>query len=116
MDHWRESGHCYALELTTQRVWDYVRDGWEFIFVLLSLFAHMSFVFCRFVHRLIQSKTGLVELAPGGGRGGRLSGARGHISSNGGGAGPGIGPRGDGGTTWGDCRVWANGVQAPGQG
>jgi BRCA1-associated protein len=35
LDHWRESGHCYALELTTQRVWDYVRDGWEFIFVLL---------------------------------------------------------------------------------
>ena len=56
----------------------------------------VMFSFCRFVHRLIQSKTGLVELAPGGGRGGRLSGARGHISSNGGGA-SGIGPRGDGG-------------------
>ena len=28
LDHWRESGHCYALELTTQRVWDYVRDGY----------------------------------------------------------------------------------------
>ena len=68
-----------------------------FFVVLLSLFARVNFVFCRFVHRLIQSKTGLVELAPGGGRGGRLSGARGHISSNGGGAGPGIGPRGDGG-------------------
>ena len=42
LEHWRESGHCYAMELRTQRVWDYVRDG--------------------FVHRLIQSKTGLVEL------------------------------------------------------
>ena len=53
LDHWNESDHCYALELTTQRVWDYVRDG--------------------FVHRLIQSKTGLVELAPGGGgRGSRV--------------------------------------------
>lgn len=37
MDHWKESGHCYALELETQRVWDYVGDG--------------------YVHRLIQSKT-----------------------------------------------------------
>ena len=42
LEHWRDSGHCYAMELRTQRVWDYVRDG--------------------FVHRLIQSKTGLVEL------------------------------------------------------
>jgi BRCA1-associated protein len=47
LDHWRESGHCYALELRTQRVWDYVRDG--------------------FVHRLIQSEAGLVELSPGNG-------------------------------------------------
>lgn len=37
VDHWQESGHCYALELETQRVWDYVGDG--------------------YVHRLIQSKT-----------------------------------------------------------
>ena len=43
--HWKQTDHCYSLELATQRVWDYVRDG--------------------FVHRLIQSKTGLVELAPG---------------------------------------------------
>ncbi len=35
LDHWRESGHCYALELTTQRVWDYVRDGWEFILIFV---------------------------------------------------------------------------------
>ncbi|GLC33564.1 hypothetical protein PLESTM_000085000 [Pleodorina starrii] len=44
-DHWRTSGHCYALELETQRVWDYVGDN--------------------YVHRLIQSKTDgkLVELA-----------------------------------------------------
>lgn len=45
--HFHETNHCYAIELRTQRVWDYVRDG--------------------FVHRLIQSKTGLVELAPGAG-------------------------------------------------
>eukprot|EP00878_Enallax_costatus_P037873 GHUV01042942.1.p1 GENE.GHUV01042942.1~~GHUV01042942.1.p1 ORF type:complete len:107 (-),score=14.90 GHUV01042942.1:56-376(-) len=36
-DHWQESAHCYALELETQRVWDYAGDG--------------------YVHRLIQSKT-----------------------------------------------------------
>ncbi|GLI59895.1 hypothetical protein VaNZ11_001933 [Volvox africanus] len=44
-DHWCTSGHCYALELETQRVWDYVGDN--------------------YVHRLIQSKTDgkLVELA-----------------------------------------------------
>lgn len=36
-DHWQESSHCYALELETQRVWDYAGDG--------------------YVHRLIQSKT-----------------------------------------------------------
>ncbi|GAB4818298.1 hypothetical protein N2152v2_005344 [Parachlorella kessleri] len=35
--HWQESGHGYALELETQRVWDYVNDS--------------------YVHRLIQSKT-----------------------------------------------------------
>jgi BRCA1-associated protein len=44
VDHWKQTDHCYSLELATQRVWDYVRDG--------------------FVHRLIQSKTGLVELSP----------------------------------------------------
>eukprot|EP00775_Hariotina_reticulata_P010878 gene10878-11032_t len=26
-DHWKESAHCYALELETQRVWDYAGDG-----------------------------------------------------------------------------------------
>lgn len=36
-DHWQESGHGYALELESQRVWDYVND--------------------QYVHRLIQSKT-----------------------------------------------------------
>ncbi|KAI8465209.1 MAG: brca1-associated protein [Monoraphidium minutum] len=36
-EHWKESSHCYALELETQRVWDYAGDG--------------------YVHRLIQSKT-----------------------------------------------------------
>lgn len=43
--HWRETHHCYSLELETQRVWDYVGDN--------------------YVHRLIQSKTDgkLVELS-----------------------------------------------------
>jgi BRCA1-associated protein len=36
-EHWRETGHIYALELDTQRVWDYAGDG--------------------YVHRLIQNKT-----------------------------------------------------------
>ncbi|KAH7416024.1 hypothetical protein KP509_14G071700 [Ceratopteris richardii] len=42
--HWKESQHCYSLEVETQRVWDYAGDG--------------------YVHRLIQSKTDgkLVEL------------------------------------------------------
>ena len=57
LEHWRESGHCYAMELRTQRVWDYVRDG--------------------FVHRLIQSKAGLVELTRGPrGGGGERGGER----------------------------------------
>ena len=56
VDHWKETDHCYSLELGTQRVWDYVRDG--------------------FVHRLIQSKTGLVELSPGPGQRGRVRGGQ----------------------------------------
>ncbi|GMQ09071.1 hypothetical protein CsSME_00052557 [Camellia sinensis var. sinensis] len=42
--HWKETQHCYSLELDTQRVWDYAGDN--------------------YVHRLIQSKTDrkLVEL------------------------------------------------------
>lgn len=46
VSHWRDSGHCYSLELSTQRVWDYISDG--------------------YVHRLIASKTHghLVELTP----------------------------------------------------
>ncbi|KAL9669417.1 hypothetical protein QQ045_006964 [Rhodiola kirilowii] len=35
--HWKETQHCYSLEVETQRVWDYVGDN--------------------YVHRLIQSKT-----------------------------------------------------------
>lgn len=35
-DHWKSSGHCYALETESQRVWDYASDG--------------------YVHRVIQSK------------------------------------------------------------
>ncbi|XP_011082084.1 BRCA1-associated protein [Sesamum indicum] len=44
ISHWKETQHCYSLELETQRVWDYVGDN--------------------YVHRLIQSKTDgkLVEL------------------------------------------------------
>lgn len=44
IEHWKETQHCYSLELETQRVWDYVGDN--------------------YVHRLIQSKTDgkLVEL------------------------------------------------------
>ena len=46
VSHWRETDHCYSLELDTQRVWDYLGDG--------------------YVHRLIASKTHghLVELSP----------------------------------------------------
>ena len=46
MSHWRDTDHCYSLELDTQRVWDYLGDG--------------------YVHRLIASKTHghLVELSP----------------------------------------------------
>ena len=56
-DHWRESSHVYALELETQRVWDYVGDG--------------------YVHRLIQSKTDgkLVEVPP------PATSSRGHLAS-----------------------------------
>ncbi|KAL3677529.1 hypothetical protein R1sor_027477 [Riccia sorocarpa] len=44
INHWKETQHCYSLELETQCVWDYVGDN--------------------YVHRLIQSKTDgkLVEL------------------------------------------------------
>ena len=72
--HWKETDHCYSIELGTQRVWDYVRDG--------------------FVHRLIQSKTGLVELAPGPGRG---RGARRRVGVDAGGGGGGGGGAGGGG-------------------
>ena len=55
VEHWRETNHTYSLELGTQRVWDYVSDG--------------------FVHRLIQSKAGLVELSPPVARRGSMSSA-----------------------------------------
>lgn len=44
IEHWKETQHCYSLELETQRAWDYVGDN--------------------YVHRLLQSKTDgkLVEL------------------------------------------------------
>lgn len=37
-DHWKETAHCFALELETQHVWDYAGDMW--------------------VHRLIREKGG----------------------------------------------------------
>ena len=37
VDHWKQTQHCYAVELDSQRVWDYVGDN--------------------YVHRLVQSKT-----------------------------------------------------------
>ncbi|KAF3389017.1 hypothetical protein F1880_003486 [Penicillium rolfsii] len=43
-DHWKQTAHAFAMDLTSQRVWDYVGDA--------------------YVHRIIQSKTDgkLVEL------------------------------------------------------
>lgn len=43
-EHWKDSAHCFALEIETQHVWDYAGDAW--------------------VHRLIQTKGDgkLVEL------------------------------------------------------
>ncbi|GMH32890.1 hypothetical protein BSKO_00724 [Bryopsis sp. KO-2023] len=58
-DHWQDTQHCYALELNTQRVWDYAGDG--------------------YVHRLVRSKTDgkLVEVpAPGGESSGSLGNSR----------------------------------------
>lgn len=53
--HWRESGHGYALELESQRVWDYASDA--------------------YVHRLVRSKTDgkIVEVPAPGNRGGECS-------------------------------------------
>ena len=44
--HFEETGHCFAMDMTTQRVWDYASDG--------------------YVHRILQNKTDgkLVELSP----------------------------------------------------
>jgi BRCA1-associated protein len=81
--HWGESGHGYALELETQRVWDYASDA--------------------YVHRLVRSKTDgkLVEVpAPGAQeRGGREGGSGGECSGGGGGGG------GGGGECWVDPEV-----------
>lgn len=46
VSHYQQTGHCYSMEVETQRVWDYLNDG--------------------YVHRLIASKTHghLVELTP----------------------------------------------------
>lgn len=46
-EHWLETSHCYSMELSTKRVWDYVGD--------------------TYVHRLLQSKAGqFVEVEPEG--------------------------------------------------
>lgn len=44
--HYQQSSHCFAMDLSTQRVWDYARDG--------------------YVHRIAQNKSDgkLVELPP----------------------------------------------------
>lgn len=64
--HWQESGHGYALDLESQRVWDYASDA--------------------YVHRLIRSKTDgkLVEVsAPcAGGAGGTCGGECGAAGSS----------------------------------
>ncbi|KAJ6442139.1 cytoplasmic Zn-finger protein BRAP2 (BRCA1 associated protein) [Purpureocillium lavendulum] len=50
-DHWKETAHCFALELETQHVWDYAGDMW--------------------VHRLIRDKgDGKVVELPGRGNSG----------------------------------------------
>ncbi|GJP39568.1 hypothetical protein CLOM_g23924 [Closterium sp. NIES-68] len=71
--HFKASQHCYSLELSSQRVWDYVGDA--------------------FVHRLVLSKTDgkLVELPSPGelGAGGRGDGGGGGEGGNGGGTGAG---------------------------
>ncbi|GBF98211.1 hypothetical protein Rsub_10711 [Raphidocelis subcapitata] len=97
-EHWKASSHCYALELETQRVWDYAGDG--------------------YVHRLIQSKTDgkLVEVpspAPTCGHQPRrrASGACGSAGAGGGGGGGGGGAGGAGygaapaGGSGGGCEV-----------
>lgn len=44
IDHWENTGHCFAMETNTQRVWDYAEDG--------------------YVHRLVQNEADgkIVEL------------------------------------------------------
>ncbi|KAG8530916.1 uncharacterized protein KY384_004273 [Bacidia gigantensis] len=44
--HFEQTGHCFAMDMTTQRVWDYATDG--------------------YVHRILQDKSGgkFVELEP----------------------------------------------------
>ncbi len=44
--HYEQSQHCFAMDMTTQRIWDYASDG--------------------YVHRIVQNKTDgkLVELTP----------------------------------------------------
>lgn len=56
--HWRESGHCYALQLGSHRVWDYKGDN--------------------FVHRLLQNKAD-GKLVPAGGGGADREGERAHF-------------------------------------
>lgn len=72
-DHYEATGHCYAMDLDTQRVWDYLSDG--------------------YVHRLLQSQTDgkLLELPgyPGASSGGEGGSGRGRGAP--------WGPWGDGG-------------------
>jgi len=66
-EHWANTDHCYCLELKTQRVWDYVGDG--------------------YVHRLVQSSTDgkVVELSdpnPFASVGRRLEGSHSDLESD----------------------------------
>ncbi|PNS20904.1 RING finger protein ETP1 [Sphaceloma murrayae] len=56
--HWEDTGHCYAMDVASQHVWDYAGDG--------------------YVHRLIQNKEGAIAagMGQGGGGGGGGGGGR----------------------------------------
>ncbi|VVT51253.1 uncharacterized protein SAPINGB_P003035 [Magnusiomyces paraingens] len=72
-DHYEATGHCYAMDIETQRVWDYLSDG--------------------YVHRLLQNQNDgkLVELP------GFYPGSSGSSSGEGGSGPPGVSP----GEAWG---------------
>ena len=110
-DHWKESGHCFALELETQRVWDYAGARRRASLPVQKRAPPPPPPSFRtqstpppgdgYVHRLIQSKTDgkLVEVpspAPACGHSGRRRGSM-PCGSGGGGGGGGYGGGGYGG-------------------